>query len=145
MEQTQIDLLKEKFSSRIIDFHKKSDKRYYILIDSNDLIETIWYIFHVIKARFLTVTGLDTREGIEIVYHFSLDQASVIINIRTIIPLEKPEIESIAGLIKGAAWIEREIQDILGVKFLNHPDPRRFMMADDWPHNVYPLRRNNGS
>jgi len=84
---------------------------------------------------------LDTPEGIEILYHFSFDKLGKVVSIRTLLPREKPEVESISLIIKGAQWIEREIQDLLGVKFLNHPDPRRFILADDWPEGVYPYRK----
>ena len=62
-------------------------------------------------------------------------------SLRVLLSSEAPEVESISPIVKGAQWIEREIQDILGVKFLNHPDPRRFILADDWPEGVYPYRK----
>ena len=39
-------------------------------------------------------------------------------------------------------WIEREISELLGIKFKNHPDMRRLLLSDEWPEGVYPLRRD---
>ncbi|MCK4244782.1 MAG: NADH-quinone oxidoreductase subunit C [Candidatus Omnitrophica bacterium] len=144
MEKTlsrSIESIKERFSKEIIEFEEKSPKRYYILIDRKDLLKLVNFIFNDLQARFIIETGLDTPEGIEILYHFSFDKVGKVVSIRTLLPREKPEVESISLIIKGAQWIEREIQDILGVKFLNHPDPRRFILADDWPEGVYPYRK----
>jgi Ni,Fe-hydrogenase III component G len=65
-----------------------------------------------------------------------------IISIKTKVEKPEPEIESIGAFYPAANWIEREINDILGVTFTNHPDPRRILMADDWPEGDYPLRRD---
>ena len=143
MEQTSVNpfqAILEKFSKRIVERFEKSEKRLYVLIESRDLLEVVAYVFRDLDARYIIVTGLDTPKGIELVYHFAFDRQDKVASIRTIIAHEKPEIESITGIIKGASWIEREIREILGVTFLNHPDPRPFLMAEDWPEGVFPLR-----
>lgn len=136
-----INKIKKKFSKQIIDFQEKSDKRFYILVDRRDLLEVVGFVFNDLDARYITQTGLDTPKGIEILYHFAFDGIGKIVTLMVILPHENTEIETISHIIKGAAWVEREIREILGVKFLNHPDPRRFIMADDWPEGVYPFRK----
>ena len=145
MGQTKVEpitILKESFSSRILEFFEKSEKRYYILIDQKDLLPIVDYIFNHLNARYIILTGLDTPKGFEIIYHFAFDDHGKVLSVSIILPHDKPEVESISSIITGAQWIEREIQDILGIKFLNHPDPRRFILADDWEEGVYPYRRN---
>ena len=131
---------KEKFRGKILQWQEKSPKRYYITISEKDLLEIVEFIFAEQKARFIIESGIDTPHGIEMLYHFSFDKLNKIITLRAVVPKEKCEIESISILIPGAAWIEREISELLGVKFLNHPDPRRLLLADDWPSGDYPLR-----
>ncbi len=65
-----------------------------------------------------------------------------LITIRTALSKQKPEIESITDLIPGANFHEREVADLLGVIFINHPTPRRLLLPEDWPENLFPLRKD---
>ena len=145
MEETrQIDsigTLKEKFKDGILEFYEKSGKRYYILIDPGSLLPFVDYIFNVLKARYQIISALDTPNGMEILYHFALDRLGKVVSLRILLPHDKLEVESISPIITGAQWIEREISEILGIRFLNHPDPRKFLLSDDWPEGFHPYRR----
>jgi Ni,Fe-hydrogenase III large subunit len=50
-------------------------------------------------------------------------------------------VPSVTNIIPGANWHEREVYDLLGVKADGHPDPRRLVVSDDWPEDVFPLRK----
>ena len=65
-----------------------------------------------------------------------------IIRHRTHLDRKNPEIESLTSIIRGAEWIEREIHELLGVNFRNHPNLKKLLLPDDWPKNKYPLRRD---
>ena len=132
---------KQKFEKRIVQWEEKSPKRYYITISKEDLLEVVEFIFSQQKARFIIVSGIDTPRGIEILYHFSFDKLNKIVTLKVLVSKEKCEIESISAIIPGAGWIEREIVELLGVNFLNHPDPRRLLLSEDWPQGEYPLRQ----
>ena len=62
--------------------------------------------------------------------------------IKTKMPRENPEVESIAAICPAAEWIEREMWELLGITFKNHPDMRHLLLTDDWPEGKYPLRRD---
>ena len=51
-----------------------------------------------------------------------------------------PEIPSVTSLWSGADWHERETYDLMGITFQNHPDPRRILLWDGYPH--HPLRKD---
>jgi len=133
---------KEKFGSILIDVFEKNDRRIYITVDKKEISGICRFMYEDLGGRLATISGIDTRSGIEILYYFMFIEDHQIITVKTKVKKPSPEIESIGAFYPAANWIEREIFDILGVVFTNHPDPRRILMADDWPEGVYPYRRD---
>jgi len=86
---------------------------------------------------------VDNLDGMEILYHFSFDREDVIISLRVLLERENPIIESISSIIRGAINIEKEIYELLGIQFLHHPELKRFLLSEEYPDNVYPLRKDN--
>ncbi|MEL6268607.1 MAG: NADH-quinone oxidoreductase subunit C [Chloroflexota bacterium] len=65
------------------------------------------------------------------------------LRIKTFAMEEEPIVPTVTDIWLNADWLEREIMDMMGVKFGGHPDPRRLLMPEDWdghPHRRdYPL------
>ena len=80
--------------------------------------------------------------AIEVMYHWAFDRLGCVVTIRTRLDRQNPEIGSIAPFCKAAEWIEREMWELLGIRFRNHPDLRHLLLSDDWPEGKYPLRRD---
>ena len=53
---------------------------------------------------------------------------------------ENPVAPTATGLFKSANWMERETYDLFGIKYDGHPDMRRILMWDEYPH--HPLRKD---
>jgi len=132
--------LKGKFREDILDFSDKSPKRVYIEIKPDALVRAATYIFKDLGARFHIASGLDARTHLEILYHFSIETMNLLISLRVKLDKKNPKVDSLANVIEGANWIEREIHELLGIDFPGHPDMRRLLLAKEWPKGVYPLR-----
>ncbi len=92
------------------------------------------------SAGIIALTGLDMGEKIGLMYHIRTNGA--IVTLRTEVPKENPKIQTITDLLPGAHFHEREAADLFGVTFEGHPNPARLVLPDDWPANLYPLRKD---
>jgi len=141
-----VSRIKEKFSENIVSFHEHSLRRVYIDFKPEDIPAVTQFIFKTLGCRFVIATGIDTRAGIEILYHFSNDKDGKMVTLRTLLTDKKhPEIESITPIIRGAEWIEREMWELLGINFKKHPNLKHLLLIDEWPEGDYPLRHKDES
>ncbi|MFH1594646.1 MAG: NADH-quinone oxidoreductase subunit C [Candidatus Omnitrophota bacterium] len=134
--------LKERFKGDIIDVFDKTIKRVYIEIYPKSIRRVATYVFKDLGARFNIASGVDVRDHMEILYHFTIEEINLLISLRVKLDKSKLEIDSIAPIFEGANWIEREIHEMFGIDFKGHPDMRRLLLPDGWPEGVYPLRRD---
>ncbi len=143
MDRTKVvTTIKDRFDGRIKRFYDKSAGRIYIDIDKKDLVDFARLIFKDMGARFNIATAADHPEEVEIMYHFNFDGIGLIVTVRIYAPKKKCKVESLLPVMKGAEWIEREIHELFGVEFKNHPDMKPLLLPDDWPKNKYPLRKD---
>jgi NADH-quinone oxidoreductase subunit C len=134
--------INEKFSDDVIEIIDKSSTRAYIEIKPSSLTSVATYVFRELGARFSIASGLDARYHMEILYHFILEEINLMVSLRVKLDKSNLVVDSLAPVFEGANWIEREIHELLGIKFTGHPDMRRLLLPDEWPKGVYPLRRD---
>ena len=136
------DIIKEKLGNKVLKWQKKNERRYYIEIDKNDLVEASRILFSELKLRFSIASGIDMIDNFEILYHFTNDKEGKFFSLRVIINRDNPEISSISDVITAAKWIEREMWELLGINFIGHPGLKRLLLKEDWPEGEYPLRKD---
>jgi NADH-quinone oxidoreductase subunit D len=86
------------------------------------------------------ITGLDLEEKIGLMYNMRTH--GTIVTIRTELPKENARIQTITDLLPGANFHEREVSDLFGVIFENHPNSKRLVLPENWPKNLFPLRKD---
>ena len=89
---------------------------------------------------YIVATGIDGKESVEVVHGVRNLDTNDDFFVKIQLPKEDPELDSVAFLFAGAEWHEREILDLLGVRFRSHPDPRRILMPDEY--EGHPLRKD---
>ncbi len=75
----------------------------------------------------------------EVVYHLRSIPENRSIRVKMRIAANEA-VESMAQVWPGADWPEREVYDLMGVQFVNHPDLRRILMDEDYEY--HPLRKD---
>ena len=86
------------------------------------------------------ITAIDWKDRIEVVYQLTALASNTKIALRVDLDEQKPEVNSLASVWKGANYQEREVFDLFGVIFTGHPDLRRILLPEDW--EGYPLRKD---
>lgn len=142
MNQEQLQACIAAFGSKVIRQTQTGANRLYLECEAADSYEINTKLYTDCGLRFTIITGIDSEHCFEVMYHFSNDETGCIVTVKALIrDRTTPRIASLAGLVPGAEWIEREVHDLLGIEFEGHPNLRRLLLADDWPQGVYPLRK----
>ena len=136
-----VEQIKGDLSDTLADVWERNAKRVYVTAEPQHSIEANRYMVEK-GGRLATASGVDCRDWIEVCYHYCFDDLNIVVTVKTRGYKPACELPSVGQFLPGAVFIEREIQDLLGAKFVGHPDPRRLILADDWPQGVYPLRKD---
>ncbi len=87
------------------------------------------------------LSGVDWITHLMVVYHLTSSVFNHIVVLKVkLSDRENPEVETVSDIWKTAEFHEREVYDLFGVKFKNHPDLRRILLDEDW--KGYPLRKD---
>ena len=138
------DILKLNFNSDILSIFIQQRRRLVIHIRKEALLEIANYFLDELSYRFIIATGMVSDNGFVVIYHFSDDKNGYVVNLLTELKENKPEIESLSNLINAANWIEREIHELFGIKFINHPNLTKLISDGNWKENEFPYARKKG-
>jgi NADH-quinone oxidoreductase subunit C len=86
------------------------------------------------------LTCVDWKTHFTMVYHLRSKKTNDNIVIKVKLNRETPEIDTVSDIWRTAEFHEREVFDLFGIVFLQHPDLRRLFLTDDWVG--YPLRKD---
>ncbi|PYJ68620.1 MAG: NADH-quinone oxidoreductase subunit C [Verrucomicrobia bacterium] len=91
----------------------------------------------------IDITSIDNfgeEPRFEIVYHLYSMPHAIYLRFKLSVPEEGGVVDTISDIWPTANWHEREICDMMGIKFSGHPDLRRILMWDGYP--FFPLRKD---
>lgn len=92
------------------------------------------------QLRCVSAVDRPSENVIEMSYELASLSTGLALAIKVRLDRAAPEVESVSAVWPAANWHEREAFDLMGVRFINHPDPRRILMPEDWVG--HPLRKD---
>ncbi|MCS7022290.1 MAG: NADH-quinone oxidoreductase subunit C [Gemmataceae bacterium] len=155
--------LEAQFGAAIVEKHPEALDPY-VVVDPQKLVEIACYLRDEPDLRFEMlndVTGVDYLEPdskkaakagfdphVEVVYHlssFTYPGRRFTLKVKLPrwkddVPGRLPEVPTLSGVWPTADWQEREVYDLVGVRFVGHPNLCRILLAEDWVG--HPLRKD---
>ncbi len=136
--------LKEKVLSFVPNAEVEENKQYLIVTVTPELLHNLAKKLkedpETDFSYLFCQTGVDYGDSLGVVYHLESVKFrhSIVLKTKTT-NRDNPQMASVYDLWKAAEYHEREIFDLLGITFKNHPDLRRFFLDESWG---YPLRKD---
>jgi NADH-quinone oxidoreductase subunit C len=93
-----------------------------------------------VLADLTSVDRFPAEPRFEVVYSLLSYTLRERIRVKVKVNGADPYVESVTGIWAGAAIFEREVFDLMGIRFQGHPDLRRILLPDDW--EGHPLRKD---
>ena len=120
---------------------KSSQVQYFI--SKIDLIKVLTFLKNVPECDFNVLKSVSCAqfgENFELSYYLVSSKNHNEIIISCDISINEPYIDSVVSVYKSANWDEREIFDLFGITFNNHPNLKRILMPEIW--EGHPLRKD---
>ncbi|GCE47955.1 NADH-quinone oxidoreductase subunit C [Thermosporothrix hazakensis] len=141
-----VDVVRETFPQAVVEIVESNGEQT-IVLKPEYLLTVCAHLRDKLGYDFLeTVTALDWLERVpryDVVYHVLSYSNRCFIRLKVRVGErgeEYPVVPSVVRIWPAANWYEREVYDMFGIKFSNHPDLRRILMPPDW--TTHPLRKD---
>jgi len=140
MSREVYERLVEEFPEAPLEYLEGKDPA--ILVKGEDLPKVARYLkenqgFDCLSA----VTGVDYPDRFEVIYHlFSMREGKGALILKVSASKEEPEVPSVTPIWPGANFQEREVYDLMGIRFAGHPDLKRILLWEGY--EGHPLRKD---
>ncbi|MGZ8509380.1 MAG: NADH-quinone oxidoreductase subunit C [Chitinophagaceae bacterium] len=113
-------------------------------VEANDWLSLATQLRNDLSLQFdylFCLTCIDWKTHLTMVYHLSSTKYRHNIVIRSKLDRNDPSIETVSHIWRTANFHEREVYEMFGVNFLNHPDLRLLILPDGW-EGKNPMRKD---
>jgi NADH-quinone oxidoreductase subunit C len=138
--------IQEKLSQRVLETHQ-SQRDDIVVLDRSALRESFRFFKEdpTLGFEFLSdITAVDywqkKEPRFEVVYQLTSIKRRQRLRVRVPVPENDPAVESLTPLWSGANFMEREVWDLFGIRFVDHPDLRRILLYEEF--QGHPLRKD---
>ena len=139
-----VEALKEKFPEKVEEVTDPLGDKVFTF-ESDALLEIARFLRekpyeYTMLLDLTCVDYIEESPRFEMVYHLLSLKSKDRIRLKTRLPEGSLKIESLTSIWRNANWLEREVYDMFGIQFANHPYLRRIFMWDGF--EGYPLRKD---
>ncbi len=143
-----LETLKTKFPEAVLSVHEDQARGdLSVRVAASRILEVARFLHDDPSAAFDHITDVcsadypEDPERFEVIYHFLSLPHGRRIKVKARVLEDDPAIDSVTSIWQGANFMEREVYDLMGIRFKGHPDLRRILMPEDYDEG-YPLRKD---
>ena len=142
---------------KVLEVTRQCEDQVTALVELNDLPEAVRFLYYDMGGYLTTMIPNDERsinKHYALYYALSMEGGKMFegdeiaqdekcfITIKTLISPDSLVYPSVTPLVPACVWYEREAYDMFGLVAEGLPDKRRLVLSDDWPDNLFPLRKD---
>src|SRR5213594_2821914 len=143
-----LETLKTTFPEAVLSTHEdQARSELSARVVAGCIVEIATFLHDDPAAAFDHITDIcsadypEDAERFEVIYHLLSLPHRTRIRLKARVTEDDPTIASLTGIWKGANFLEREVYDMMGIRFEGHPDLRRILMPEDYEEG-FPLRKD---
>lgn len=144
---TYLTALRAKLPHAVLEERWQTHNQVTITVKLNSLPDVVATLYYGHDGWLSVVVGNDERPingSFGVYYVLSMEgEEKCHIVVHGIVPADSQEFPSVTPRVPAAVWGEREIRDMYGLRPVGLPDERRLVLPDDWPDELYPLRKDS--
>jgi NADH-quinone oxidoreductase subunit C len=138
--------LQSRFGSTVLHHEVQAGDQHVVFVEASQNRTVLGWLRDDAEQRYdllVDVTAVDYGGGrpIQVVYQLWSVGHKRALRVKCELPLDGLSIDSVAPLWNAANWLEREVYDLFGVDFRDHPDLRRILMPQNYAEG-HPLRKD---
>jgi formate hydrogenlyase subunit 5 len=142
---------------KILEVTRQCEDQVTALVEVNDLPEAVRFLYYDMGGYLSTMIANDERsinKHYALYYALSMEGGKMFagdeiaqdekcfVTIKVLISPDSLTYPSVTPLVPACVWYEREAYDMFGLVAEGLPDKRRLVLSDDWPDNLFPLRKD---
>ncbi|ASM39093.1 MAG: NADH-quinone oxidoreductase subunit C [Campylobacter sputorum] len=143
---------------KILEVTRQCEDQVTALVELNDLPEAVRFMYYDMGGYLSTMVANDERsinKNYALYYALSIEGGKMsdedeiaqdekcFVTIKALVPPENPTYPSVTPFVPACVWYEREAYDMFGLVAEGLPDKRRLVLSDDWPNDLFPLRKDS--
>ena len=146
--QALIETLLNKFPDTVLSVDEDAARsETTVQIASSGILDVMRFLHDAPEASFDHITDIcsadypSDQQRFEVIYQLLSIPRGKRIRLKTRLTEENPSLDSVTSIWRGADFLEREVYDMMGIRFTGHPDLRRILLPEDYAEG-YPLRKD---
>ena len=145
--ESHVQALREKIPGAVQNVEWTSEDQLVVTVALDTLPKSVEFLYFGRGGWLPVMIGNDERvlNGHYALYYvLSMEEEDkCYLTVRAEVDPETCEFPSVTPLVPACVWSEREVKDMFGLRAVGLPDQRRLVLPDDWPDNLYPLRKDS--